>query len=150
MKRFSGTHALTWLCGPQRLEAMASLIDRYNASHRGAVVTIEQPLTVLHRDAMAAISQREVGIDIPSIAAGIDSARRQRPDLIAVTEIPDAAAAESVLRAAEDQLQIIACVSAPTTDLAPEWLLRNFHTSEQVTHSNRLSRVLTNTLYARA
>ena len=38
-----GTQGLTLLCGPQRLEAMASLIDRYNASHRGAVVTIEQP-----------------------------------------------------------------------------------------------------------
>lgn len=137
-----GTPGLTLLSGSGRLEAMASLIDRFNASHRGAVVTVEQPLTVLHRDAMAAISQREVGVDIPSICAGMESARRQRPDLIAITDIPDQPTAEAVLRAAEEGLQVMACVAAPESGLAKEWLIRNYHNESQAKHTTRLDRIL--------
>jgi twitching motility protein PilT len=128
---------------------MASLIDRFNASHRGAVVTVEQPLTVLHRDAMAAISQREVGVDVPSISMGIESASRQRPDLIAITDIPDAETAEATLRAAEDGLQVIACVTAPTQNLAAEWLLRNLPQSAQEQGKVRLNRILSATVEAK-
>jgi twitching motility protein PilT len=144
-----GEKGLVLLCGSRRLDAMASLIDRFNASHRGAVVTVEQPLTVLHRDAMAAISQREVGVDVPSISMGIESASRQRPDLIAITDIPDAETAEATLRAAEDGLQVIACVTAPTQNLAAEWLLRNLPQSAQEQGKVRLNRILRATVEAK-
>jgi len=129
--------------GRKRRDAMAGLIDRFNASHRASVVTIEHPLTILHRDAMAAIAQREVGVDVESFAVGIHSAIRQQADLLAVSDVSDRATAEGIVSAAENGLQVIACVSAPSSKLARSWILRLFASETDTNIGERLERVLT-------
>ena len=97
---------------------------------------------------MAAISQREVGVDTPSISEGVASAIRQRPDVLAVTDVPDAAAADALLRAAEEGLQVLACVAAPKVDLVANWMTRSFAPDTQMGHSERLARVHCATVWA--
>jgi twitching motility protein PilT len=138
-----GTPGITLITGgPERFQALSSLVDRFNSRQRGCVITIERPLMFLHRDAMAAISQREVGIDTPSISMGLQSAARQRPDLIACTNIPDKESVIALLNAAEEGLQVIACVAAPQSALATSWLTRHFSNDSEYHVGERIKRTV--------
>ncbi len=79
----------------------AALIDHINSSRRANIITIEDPIEVLHADKRSVVSQREVGVDTESFAAGMASVFRQDPDVIYVSELRDAATIEAALIAAE-------------------------------------------------
>ncbi|HEX2038931.1 MAG TPA: ATPase, T2SS/T4P/T4SS family [Acidimicrobiales bacterium] len=80
------------------LAAMVDHVNRHRACH---VVTVEDPVEVLHRDDLASISQRQVGVDIAGIASGVVSALRQDPDVVVVGRIDSAEVAGAVLAACE-------------------------------------------------
>nr|MDQ3757685.1 Flp pilus assembly complex ATPase component TadA [Actinomycetota bacterium] len=69
------------------LAAMVDHVNRHRACH---VVTVEDPVEVLHKDELAAVSQRQVGVDITGIASGVLSALRQDPDVVVVGRIDSA------------------------------------------------------------
>lgn len=97
----------------QRYAVLAALARQYNTSVPGHLLTIEDPLDYLHKDLRASITQREVGEDVDSIAQGLMAAPRLDPDAILVTDVPDATAAEQLLRQAEAGLLVVAGLAAP-------------------------------------
>src|SRR5687768_2924009 len=54
--------------GSGKTTTLAAMIDHINKTKTAHVVTIEDPIEVLHSDAKASISQRELGSDTPSFA----------------------------------------------------------------------------------
>jgi twitching motility protein PilT len=80
---------------------LAALVDHVNRSRACHVVTVEDPVEVLHKDELAAVSQRQVGVDIVDIASGVASALRQDPDVVVVGRIDSAEVADAVLAACE-------------------------------------------------
>lgn len=106
---FSGPRGLFLVGGGrQRRAALAAIIRSFNEQHWGRLVSIEDPIDWLHRDARASISQREVGTDVCTIHEGLVGALRQDADAIVVTDVPTVEDAEVVLRAAEDGLFVFA------------------------------------------
>lgn len=97
----SGLIIVTGPAGSGKTTTCAAMIDHINESRRNAIVTIEDPIEVLHRDKKAIVSQREVGVDIPSFDEGVLAALRQDPDVIYVGELRDAKTMEAALIAAE-------------------------------------------------
>src|SRR5213076_3118715 len=80
---------------------IASMIGHINRSRRAHIVTIEDPIEVVHDDELSIIQQREVGIDTGSYQAALKHVVRQDPDVIFVGEIRDAESALSAIQAAE-------------------------------------------------
>lgn len=76
------------------------MIGFINRTRRAHVVTIEDPIEVLHTDNMSLIWQREIGPDTASYAAGLRQVLRQDPDVIFVGEIRDADTALSAIQPA--------------------------------------------------
>ncbi|MBE7540575.1 MAG: Flp pilus assembly complex ATPase component TadA [Opitutaceae bacterium] len=72
------------------------------------VVTIEDPIEYVLDQGQGITSQREVGVDTQSYAAGLKEALRQRPDVIMVGEIRDQDTASTALRAAESGHFVVA------------------------------------------
>jgi len=100
----SGVDGLIIITGPSgsgKTTTCAAIIDHINSERRATIVTIEDPIEVLHRDKRSIISQREVGVDTPSFEAGMVAALRQDPDVIYVGELRDQATIEAALVAAE-------------------------------------------------
>src|SRR3954469_8330006 len=105
--------ALTWTGAPQGLVIVtgptgsgksttsAALIRRINEGRSCHIVTVEDPIEFIHRDARALVSQREIGPDAPSFTRALKAALRQDPDVILVGEIRDEDTALTALRAAE-------------------------------------------------
>ena len=77
------------------------MIGYINRSRRAHIVTIEDPIEVVHDDEMSIIQQREIGLDTDSYEAALRHVVRQDPDVIFVGEIRDAESALSAIQAAE-------------------------------------------------
>ena len=80
------------------LAAMTEHINRTRAVH---IVTIEDPIEVLHNDKEAAINQREVGQDTENFLTALRAALRQDPDVILIGEMRDTETVRTALQAAE-------------------------------------------------
>ncbi|HHO54314.1 MAG TPA: hypothetical protein ENK18_26450 [Deltaproteobacteria bacterium] len=127
IETYVGQPGLLLVAGTHRNGALHSLVNGYNARERSNVVILESPLTYLHRDAMSAISHREVGTDVPSFATGISQAIRLGADLLAVGDVEDAATAEQILCASEREMPVIAALAAPCAAEATWWFSRLFY-----------------------
>src|SRR6266550_7832798 len=80
---------------------LAAMLDHINRTRRLHIVTIEDPIEILHLDQGCIVNQREVGLDTESFLAAIRRVLRQDPDVILVGELRDAETAETALKAAE-------------------------------------------------
>lgn len=87
--------------GSGKTTTLAAMVDHINRTSTAHVVTIEDPIEVMHTDIEASISQRELGADTPSFASAMRSALRQDPDVILVGEMRDAQTVATALMAAE-------------------------------------------------
>jgi twitching motility protein PilT len=96
-----GLVLITGPTGTGKTTTIASMIGSINRSRRAHIVTIEDPIEVVHDDEMSIIQQREVGLDTESYAAALKHVVRQDPDVIFVGEIRDADSALSAIQAAE-------------------------------------------------
>ena len=87
--------------GSGKTTTLAAIVDHINRTRTSHIVTIEDPIEVLHSDVRASISQRELGADTPSFASAMRAALRQDPDVILVGEMRDAQTVATALMAAE-------------------------------------------------
>jgi twitching motility protein PilT len=102
--------------GSGKTTTLAAMVDHINRTRSAHIVTIEDPIEVIHTDAKASISQRELGADTPSFASAIRASLRQDPDVILVGEMRDAATVTAALQAAETGHLVLSTLH--TTDAA--------------------------------
>lgn len=100
--------------GSGKTTTVAAIVDRINRSRAAHVLTIEDPIEVLHADVLSLVTQREVGADTASYAEGLHSGLRQDADVIFVGEIADAATAREALTAAEVGHLVVSTMRAAT------------------------------------
>jgi twitching motility protein PilT len=105
VERLSGEHRglilVTGATGAGKTTTLASMIGHINRTRRQHIVTIEDPIEILHDDATCIVNQREVGIDTDSFNEALRRALRQDPDVILIGELRDSETAETALQAAE-------------------------------------------------
>jgi len=96
-----GLVLVTGPTGTGKTTTIAAMIGFINRSRRAHIVTIEDPIEVVHDDELSIIQQREVGVDTDSYQQALKYVVRQDPDVIFVGEIRDAESALSAIQAAE-------------------------------------------------
>jgi len=111
MDASAGLVLVTGLAGSGRTSTTAALVDHVNATARRHVVTIEDPIEVLHADKQSIIDQREVGVDVLSVAEALARVVRQDPDVIVVGELNEEDGARRVLEAADTGHLVLAAMA---------------------------------------
>ncbi|MDP9492328.1 MAG: PilT/PilU family type 4a pilus ATPase [Actinomycetota bacterium] len=96
-----GLVLVTGSTGSGKTTTLASMVDHINKTRRQHIVTIEDPIEILHEDQACIVNQREVGLDTQSFGQALRRALRQDPDVILIGELRDAETAETALQAAE-------------------------------------------------
>ena len=96
-----GLVLVTGPTGSGKTTTLAAMIDHINHLRACHIVTIEDPVEVLHKDDLAAIDQREVGFDTDSFSSAMRVVLRQDPDVILVGEMRDQETVAAALSAAE-------------------------------------------------
>jgi twitching motility protein PilT len=96
-----GLVLVTGPTGSGKTSTLASMIDYINATQSVNIVTIEDPIEVIHRDKMAFVNQREIGTDTHDYSQAMRRVLRQDPDVILIGEMRDAETVAAALSAAE-------------------------------------------------
>ncbi|MDQ1700955.1 MAG: twitching motility protein PilT, partial [Frankiaceae bacterium] len=96
-----GLVLVTGPTGSGKTTTLAGMIDHINTQREVHVVTIEDPIEVLHFDKMAMINQREVRVDTEDFPTAMRAAMRQDPDVILVGEMRDHETVKAALAASE-------------------------------------------------
>jgi twitching motility protein PilT len=96
-----GLVLVTGETGSGKTTTLAAMVDFINRTRKQHIVTIEDPIEILHSDAGCIVSQREVGVDTASFHEALRRALRQDPDVILIGELRDADTAQTALHAAE-------------------------------------------------
>jgi twitching motility protein PilT len=96
-----GLVLVTGATGSGKTTTLAAVIDHMNRTRSQHIVTIEDPIEILHPDHGCIVNQREVGLDTTSFGQALRRALRQDPDVILIGELRDAETAQTALQAAE-------------------------------------------------
>lgn len=96
-----GLILVTGTAGSGKTTTLAGMIDHINHTREGHIVTIEDPIEVLHKDDKCIVNQREIGLDTESYADALRHVVRQDPDVILIGEMRDHETVAAALTAAE-------------------------------------------------
>jgi twitching motility protein PilT len=96
-----GLVLVTGTTGSGKSTTLAAMIDYINRTASRHIITVEDPIEYLHSDEQSIVTQREIGADCVSFAAGLKGALRQDPDVILVGEMRDLETIETAILAAE-------------------------------------------------
>src|SRR5213080_285899 len=96
-----GLVLVTGATGSGKTTTLAAMIDHMNKTRKQHIVTIEDPIEVLHSDQSCIVNQREIGLDTTDFMQALRRALRQDPDVILIGELRDAETAQTALQAAE-------------------------------------------------
>jgi twitching motility protein PilT len=96
-----GLVLVTGPTGSGKTTTLAAMIDHINRTRKCHIMTIEDPIEILHRDDRSMVNQREVGFDTLDFSRALRSAMREDPDVILVGEMRDLETVSTALSAAE-------------------------------------------------
>ena len=96
-----GLILVTGITGSGKSTALASMVNHINQNRHVNIITIEDPIEFLHKDAKSTISQREVGSDTLSFESALRHVLRQDPDVILIGEIRDQTTLDTAMKAAD-------------------------------------------------
>jgi twitching motility protein PilT len=113
-----GMVLVTGPTGSGKTTTLAALIDEINRTRDDHILTIEDPIEILHQHKRCIVNQRELGADAPSFAEALRAALRQDPDVLLVGELRDLETISTALTAAETGHLVLATLhtqDAPQT-----------------------------------
>jgi len=96
-----GLILVTGPTGSGKSTTLASMVNYINENRDGHIITIEDPIEYYHSHKQCVVTQREIGVDVPSFSEAIRRALRQDPDVILVGEMRDLETIEAAISAAE-------------------------------------------------
>ena len=116
-------------CG--KTTTIASMIDHINRTRSCHIVTIEDPIEYLFKDAKAIVSQREIGLDVKDFEEALTFLMRQDPDVVFVGEMRDAKTVTAGMRAAETGHLVFGTMHSANASQSVHRLLDLFPQSER-------------------
>jgi twitching motility protein PilT len=117
-----GLILVTGPTGSGKTTTLSAVVDHINATKPVHILTIEDPIEVLHPDRTGTVNQREIGVDTESFVDAMRAAMRQDPDVILIGEMRDTETVAAALAAAE----------------TGHLVLSTLHTSDAVETVNRI------------
>jgi len=125
---------LVVIAGPNghgKTTTLAALVDLINSSKAHHILTIEDPVEIVHPRKKSVVSQREVGSHTRSFAAALKASLREDPDVIVIGELRDRETVEIALTAAETGHLVMATMSTPSAAKTLDRLIDMFPADEQ-------------------
>lgn len=120
----------------------AAMIDHINATQSRHIVTIEDPIEVLHSDRTAIVSQREVGADTADLAEAMRRVARQDADVIFVSDLSEGTVVAEALAVAAAGRLVLGVMNTLSVIDTLQWIMdrQDPHAQDHTRHL--LGRVL--------
>jgi twitching motility protein PilT len=117
--------------GAGKTTTLAALVDLFNSERGVHIITVEDPVEVIHPIKKAIVSQREVGAHTKSFHSALKGSLREDPDVIAIGELRDRETVEKALEAAETGHLVFATMSTPSGASTIDRLIDMFPPDDQ-------------------
>jgi twitching motility protein PilT len=117
--------------GSGKSTSLAALVDRLNRERPLHIITLEDPIEIIHSGQRSLVNQREIGRHTRNFAQGLRSALRQDPDVILIGELRDLETIRLALRAAETGHLVLATVHARSAAGSIDRLVEVFAAEEK-------------------
>ena len=117
--------------GAGKTTTLAALVDMFNAQRSVHIITVEDPVEIIHPIKKAVVTQREVGAHTVSFHAALKGSLREDPDVIAIGELRDRETVEKALEAAETGHLVFATMSTPSAASTIDRLIDMFPPDDQ-------------------
>ncbi|MCO4769454.1 MAG: PilT/PilU family type 4a pilus ATPase [Deltaproteobacteria bacterium] len=138
-------HGLVIVGGPTgsgKSTTLAAMIGWINQRHGRHIITVEDPIEVVHRNARAIVSQREVGSHTHSFSNALRSTLREDPDVILVGEMRDAETMSFAVTAAETGHLVLATLHTSSARNGIDRMIDSFSSSQQPQIRSMLAQTL--------
>ncbi len=126
-----GLILVTGPTGSGKTTTLASMINVINQERDCHVITIEDPVEYYHEHKKSVITQREVGVDVPSFKEALRRALRQDPDVILVGEMRDLETMAAAISAAETGHLVFATLHTTGAAQTVDRIVDAFPTDQQ-------------------
>ncbi|MCG3148134.1 MAG: Twitching mobility protein [Verrucomicrobiae bacterium] len=126
-----GLILVTGPTGSGKTTTLASMIDVINQERDAHIITIEDPIEYYHPHKKSIVTQREIGVDVPSFAEALMRGLRQDPDVMLVGEMRDLATMEAAITAAETGHLVFATLHTTGAARTVDRIVDAFPTDQQ-------------------
>jgi twitching motility protein PilT len=117
--------------GSGKSTTLAGIIDHINRTSARHVVTLEDPIEVIHAQKKCLINQRELGTHTHSFENALRATLRQDPDVILVGEMRDLETIRFALTASETGHLVLGTVHTVSVDTSMDRLINAFPGGQQ-------------------
>ena len=148
-KMNKGLVLVTGPTGSGKTTSLASLLNYLNRYQSQHVITLEDPIEFVYKNERSVFTQRQLGIDTASFAAGIKYALRQDPDTILVGEMRDRETIQAALHAAETGHMVFSTLHTIDAVQTIGRIINQFEPHERETVRLQLASVLAGTVSQR-
>jgi twitching motility protein PilT len=128
--------------GSGKTTTLATMIDFINQERADHIITVEDPIEYYHAHKKCVVTQREVGIDVPSFPEALRRALRQDPDIILVGEMRDLETISTAITAAETGHIVFATLHTTGSAKTIDRIVDAFPTNQQEQIRTQLSTTL--------
>ncbi len=126
-----GLILVTGPTGSGKSTTLTTMIDHINRTQRIHILTIEDPIEYRHEHQKALISQREVGVDVPTFGEALRRAFREAPDVILVGEMRDLESTRLAITASETGHLVLSTVHTQSAQATVERIIDEFPGNQQ-------------------
>jgi twitching motility protein PilT len=127
-------NGLVLVCGPAgsgKTSTIAALVDIVNGECQDHIITIEDPVEVVHPAKRCVVNHRQVGLHTHGFPSALRAALREDPDVIMVGELRDLESISLALTAAETGHLVFSTVHTRTAVDSVNRLINVFPPAEQ-------------------
>ncbi|MHB9132303.1 MAG: type IV pilus twitching motility protein PilT [Armatimonadota bacterium] len=128
----SGLVLVTGPTGMGKSTTLAAMVDQINSERECLIITIEDPVEIVHTNMRSVIKQREVFGDTHSFVNALRHVLRQDPDVIVVGEMRDLETIATTLTAAETGHLVLATLHTPDAPQTIQRIVDVFPSTQQV------------------
>ena len=137
-----GLVLVTGPTGSGKSTTLAAAINAINENRRAHILTLEDPIEIVHSHKNCIVNQREVGVDCHSFSEGMKNALRSDPDICLVGEMRDRETIELSLRLAETGHLVFSTLHTNNAAKTIDRIISSFPSGDRQMILNQLSTVL--------
>lgn len=111
-----GLVLVTGTGGSGKSSTLAALVDHVNATQAVNIVTLEDPIEILHTDKVGVVNQRELGSDIGDFPSALRRLTRFDGDVVMISDLHDTDTIWAAITAADSHLVFSTMATASVLD----------------------------------
>jgi twitching motility protein PilT len=127
----NGLVLVTGPTGMGKTTTLGAMVNLINKERECLIISIEDPIEIVHTNRRSIIKQREVHADTHSFASALRHVLRQDPDVIVVGEMRDLETISTTLTAAETGHLVLATLHTPDAAQTITRIIDVFPSSQQ-------------------